>query len=69
MRNLIYTDDKGNRFKVRPGIDGDKYAIFKRPFNKSGWHTYSRPAQWFTDPAEAEAALDEKAKKKGWWIV
>lgn len=60
-----YTDDRGWRYKVMPGIGSDCFkARYSKP-GQSGWKGLAA-VPWRTSFDEAQADLNALAEKKGW---
>lgn len=59
-----YTDNRGWRYQVQPGLGGHPYkAMYQKP-GQYGWHSV-KGLPWRDNPELAQSDLDEYAKKKG----
>ena len=60
-----YRDGRGWRYQVMAGLGGDTFkARYNKP-GKAGWKCVAT-LPWRASAAEAQADLDQMAKKKGW---
>ena len=60
-----YTDRRGWRFRVMPGIGGDVFkARYQKPDAKN-WHGVAT-LPWRESMEAAQADLDRMAQEKGW---
>ena len=64
----IYLDARGWQYKVMPGLGKGAYkGRYKKP-ERSGWHCMAN-MPWRTTVEEAQADLDEMARRKKWRVI
>ena len=63
--DTVYEDERGWKYKVMQGLGENNWkARYQKP-GKSGWKCCARMA-WRGTGQEAQADLDEMAKRKKW---